>query len=130
MQVWEEKTAAVRQRLHELEEPYRNKFISSRKFRFPKEYQTMYDLSADIAEAYDLSAARPAVVAELTRLYEQWAAGLQPPRWRDLLNPNAPGPGSGAARQDMLWKIGTDSSSTGSPKRRISRADQRWERRS
>ncbi|HEY1377728.1 MAG TPA: sulfatase-like hydrolase/transferase [Gemmataceae bacterium] len=56
----------------------------------------LYDLSADVAEAHDLSAARPAVVAELTRLYERWAAELQPPRWRDLMNLNAPGPASKA----------------------------------
>lgn len=54
----------------------------------------LYDLSADLAEAHDLSATRPEIVAELTRLYDRWAAELQPPRWRDLLNPNAPGPRS------------------------------------
>ncbi len=52
----------------------------------------LYDLSADVAEAHDRSAANPAVVAELTQLYDRWAAGLQPPRWRDMMNPNAPGP--------------------------------------
>src|SRR5206468_1750922 len=47
LKVWEEKTAAIRRRLGELDEPYRNKFIAARKFRFPKEYQAMYDVSAD-----------------------------------------------------------------------------------
>ncbi len=41
---WEERTADLRKRIGELEEPYRHKFLESRKKRFPKEYQDMYDL--------------------------------------------------------------------------------------
>jgi arylsulfatase A-like enzyme len=52
----------------------------------------LYDLSADVEESKDVSATQPAVVAQLTGLYDRWNAGLQPPRWRDLGDPNAPGP--------------------------------------
>ncbi len=41
---WEEKTADVRRRMKELEEPVRKNFLASRKKRFPTEYQEMFDL--------------------------------------------------------------------------------------
>jgi arylsulfatase A-like enzyme len=40
----------------------------------------LYDLSADIAESKDLSAAHPEVVSELKGLYARWNAGLPPVR--------------------------------------------------
>jgi hypothetical protein len=40
---WEARTADLRKRIGELEEPYRQKFLESRKKRFPKEYQDMFD---------------------------------------------------------------------------------------
>src|SRR5262249_44347164 len=40
---WEAKTADLRKRLSELEEPARQKFTAKRKARFPEEYQQMYD---------------------------------------------------------------------------------------
>jgi arylsulfatase A-like enzyme len=52
----------------------------------------LYDLSSDLAESKDLSAAHPEVVVELTRLYAGWNAELQLPRWRDLFMRDAPGP--------------------------------------
>ena len=52
----------------------------------------LYDLSADVGESRDLAAARPEVVADLTRRYDRWDAGLQPPRWRDGWMKDAPGP--------------------------------------
>jgi arylsulfatase A-like enzyme len=59
----------------------------------------LYDLSTDIAESHDQSAAHPEVVAELTRLYAGWNAELQPPRWRDLFMKAAPGPASESRRK-------------------------------
>jgi arylsulfatase A-like enzyme len=53
----------------------------------------LYDLSTDVAESKDLSAGHPEVVAELTGLYAGWNSALQPPRWRDLFQKDAPGPG-------------------------------------
>ncbi len=47
MRVWEAKTGEVRQRLTEIEEPYRQKFAAQRRFRFPKEYQTILDVPED-----------------------------------------------------------------------------------
>jgi hypothetical protein len=41
---WEAKTADLRKQMDKLEEPYRQKFLDSRKKRFPKEYQDMFDL--------------------------------------------------------------------------------------
>jgi arylsulfatase A-like enzyme len=52
----------------------------------------LYDLSTDVAESKDLSAAHPEVVDDLARRYAAWASGLEPPRWRDLFMKNAPGP--------------------------------------
>jgi arylsulfatase A-like enzyme len=56
----------------------------------------LYDLPTDISESRDLSASRPEVVAELTRLYAGWESAVQPPRWRDLFMKDAPGPTAGA----------------------------------
>jgi hypothetical protein len=44
---WEAKTADLRTRMQALAAPFRNKFVAARKLRFPKEYQAMYDLSAE-----------------------------------------------------------------------------------
>jgi hypothetical protein len=44
---WQEKTAGLRKRIGELEEPYRQKFLETRKKRFPKEYQDMFDRPAE-----------------------------------------------------------------------------------
>lgn len=52
----------------------------------------LYDLSADVAESKELSAAHPEVVEELTGRYARWNSELEPPRWRDLFNRTAPGP--------------------------------------
>jgi hypothetical protein len=41
---WEAKTAGLRKQMNDLEEPYRQRFLDSRKKRFPKEYQDMFDL--------------------------------------------------------------------------------------
>jgi hypothetical protein len=41
---WEAKTAELRKKMDELEEPYRQRFHDSRKKRFPREYQEMFDL--------------------------------------------------------------------------------------
>jgi hypothetical protein len=41
---WEAKTAELRKKMGELEDPYRQRFHDSRKRRFPKEYQDMLDL--------------------------------------------------------------------------------------
>jgi len=38
------KTAELRRKMDELEEPYRQRFHDSRKKRFPQEYQEMFDL--------------------------------------------------------------------------------------
>jgi hypothetical protein len=43
---WEKKTADIRKKMSELEEPYRRRFLDSRKKRFPQEYQDMFDLPA------------------------------------------------------------------------------------
>lgn len=40
---WEAKTAALRDRLAQIEEPYRRKFSAQRMKRFPKEYQEAFD---------------------------------------------------------------------------------------
>ncbi|MEU6642663.1 arylsulfatase [Saccharomonospora sp. NPDC046836] len=45
----------------------------------------LYDLSADRAERHDLSAERPALVAELERVWEAWAAECGVLAWEDLL---------------------------------------------
>src|SRR5262249_20642819 len=44
---WEAKTAGIRQRMGELEEPFRRQHMAKRKARFPQEYQDMFDLPAD-----------------------------------------------------------------------------------
>src|SRR5439155_13527034 len=44
---WVAKTAELRRRMTELEEPYRRKFAAQRKARFPKEYQAAYDMAAE-----------------------------------------------------------------------------------
>jgi Protein of unknown function (DUF1553)/Protein of unknown function (DUF1549) len=41
---WEEKTAALRKKMDELEEPYRQQFAAKRRGRFPKEYQDLLDV--------------------------------------------------------------------------------------
>lgn len=41
----------------------------------------LYGLSADIAESKDVSAAEPGKLAELEKLYSDWAAELPPPAW-------------------------------------------------
>jgi hypothetical protein len=41
---WEAKTVELRTKMGELEQPYRQKFLDSRKKRFSREYQDMYDL--------------------------------------------------------------------------------------
>lgn len=41
----------------------------------------LYDLSADVGESKDLSAAQPEKLLELTRLYEAWNAELPEPIW-------------------------------------------------
>src|SRR5262249_57558009 len=43
LRAWEEKTAELRKQMVELEGPYRQKFLDSRKKRFPREYQEMFD---------------------------------------------------------------------------------------
>jgi hypothetical protein len=45
---WEAKTADLRKKMNELEEPYRQRFLESRKKRFPKEYQEMFDLPPEM----------------------------------------------------------------------------------
>jgi Protein of unknown function (DUF1553)/Protein of unknown function (DUF1549) len=47
MRDWLTKTADLRKRMDELEEPYREQFLAKRKGRFPKEYQEMFDTPAD-----------------------------------------------------------------------------------
>jgi len=42
----------------------------------------LYDLSQDLSETTDRSAAFPRVVEELIGLYTSWNANLEPPRWR------------------------------------------------
>jgi hypothetical protein len=44
---WEEKTAALRKQLDELEAPYRQKFAAQRRGRFPREYQDLLDVPPD-----------------------------------------------------------------------------------
>jgi hypothetical protein len=44
LRAWEAKTADLRKQMGELEEPYRQRFLDSRKKRFPAEYQQMFDL--------------------------------------------------------------------------------------
>jgi hypothetical protein len=44
---WEAKTADLRKKMHDLEEPYRERFLETRKKRFPKEYQAMFERPAD-----------------------------------------------------------------------------------
>jgi hypothetical protein len=44
---WEAKTAELRKRLAELEEPYRKDFAVKRRGRFPKEYQELLDIPAE-----------------------------------------------------------------------------------
>jgi hypothetical protein len=41
---WEARTAELRKQMTDLEEPYRHRFLDSRKKRFPQEYQDMFDL--------------------------------------------------------------------------------------
>jgi len=41
----------------------------------------LYDLSADPGERNDLRLRRPDIASDLTRLLDQWDAGLAPPRW-------------------------------------------------
>jgi hypothetical protein len=47
LRAWEAKTAELRKKMGELEEPYRQRFLDSRKRRFPKEYQEMFDRPAE-----------------------------------------------------------------------------------
>ena len=44
LRAWEERTAELRKKMADLEEPARQKFTAKRKARFPKEYQDIYDL--------------------------------------------------------------------------------------
>jgi hypothetical protein len=44
LRAWEEKTAAVRTQLDELEAPYRQKFSQKRRGRFPEEYARLLDI--------------------------------------------------------------------------------------
>jgi hypothetical protein len=44
---WDEKTAELRQRMAQLEEPYRQQFHDKRKARFTKELQALLDIPAD-----------------------------------------------------------------------------------
>jgi hypothetical protein len=44
---WEEKTAELRQRMAQLEEPYRQQFHDKRKVRFQKEYQDLLEIPAE-----------------------------------------------------------------------------------
>jgi hypothetical protein len=44
---WEEKTAEVRQRMAQLEEPYRQQFLDKRKARFTKDLQALLDIPLD-----------------------------------------------------------------------------------
>jgi arylsulfatase A-like enzyme len=49
-----------------------------------KEMQPMLvNLATDPGEQKDLSADNPAKKAELTALFDQWTASMQPPRWED-----------------------------------------------
>src|SRR5579871_286309 len=43
MTEWEQKTAVLRRRMAEIEEPYQRKFSTQRKQRFPQEYQHVYE---------------------------------------------------------------------------------------
>jgi Protein of unknown function (DUF1553)/Protein of unknown function (DUF1549) len=47
LRAWEARTADVRKRIGELEEPYRKRFLDSRKKRFSEEYQAMFDLAPE-----------------------------------------------------------------------------------
>jgi Protein of unknown function (DUF1553)/Protein of unknown function (DUF1549) len=47
LRAWEEKTADIRKQMSELEDPVRKNFQAKRKFRFPKEYQEMFDRPTD-----------------------------------------------------------------------------------
>jgi len=47
LSAWEAKTADLRKKMAELEGPYRQRFLDSRKRRFPKEYQEMFELAPD-----------------------------------------------------------------------------------
>ena len=48
----------------------------------PAEGTRLYNLSSDIGEAKDLSAANDATVREMTGLLEDWEKGLRPPAWK------------------------------------------------
>lgn len=43
----------------------------------------LVNLTTDPGEQRDLSAENPAKKAELTALFDQWNASMQPPRWED-----------------------------------------------
>ncbi len=47
LRAWEEKTADIRKQMSELEDPVRKNFQAKRKFRFPKEYQEIFDRPSD-----------------------------------------------------------------------------------
>jgi len=47
LRAWEAKTADLRRKMKALEEPYRQRFLDSRKRRFPKDYQDMFDRPAE-----------------------------------------------------------------------------------
>jgi arylsulfatase A-like enzyme len=48
----------------------------------------LYDLSADIGERKDLSAARPEIVKRMRADLREWNAGLAAPLWRPQASPN------------------------------------------
>jgi hypothetical protein len=41
----------------------------------------LYDLSADLGEKNDLSAAQPERLAKLRTAFDAWSAQMEPPRW-------------------------------------------------
>lgn len=51
----------------------------------------LIDLTKDISEENDLSAAQPEKVKELRAIYETWNAEQEPPRWLPSENPDKQG---------------------------------------
>jgi hypothetical protein len=106
---WEAKTADLRRRLAELEEPYRKEFAGKRRGRFPKEYQELLDIPAE--KRTPLQQQLAAMVAKQVESGpEEVAKAMKPDvrrQWQELAKqmaetaPRPPAPPSALALTDV-----------------------------
>jgi hypothetical protein len=106
---WEAKTADLRRRLAELEEPYRKELAAKRRTRFPKEYQELLDIPADKRTPLQQQLAAM-VVKQVDSPAEEVVKAMKPDvrrQWQDLaqqmtaIAPRPPAPPSAMALTDV-----------------------------